>query len=386
MFSVTRKTISKTIACFFIVAIAVSFGMNLVPAGTKRYLVLAEYDSQAATNHIVHIVRIPFTDGIPGPRERVMDITTQQAGDKSPRVRFDLGRNQIYRNRYIITAYGQVVDITDKKVLVDTHDKFVKASGDSIVFYTNDIFRGKFYSVLDLKTGSFAQVKSPSYDPLPGNDVEPDCSQRNFKIFFYPSSKPKEEVVKDAGYGEDVSLIPNGKPRLPMQWIDNTSFVYPYYNSTHDVVTIYKVNYVTHEQKKIGIIDQLPENRHYTEFLNDPDGNLVYNCARGYFRIDLKKNEVEEMTFFRLGYGFEVAMEETPGKGNEVKHNGQPIGHYFCTPRLAVATEGGVAFPFEIVMESERYLQGAQYWSAETAKWKSTGDSDLCSVVGWTTE
>jgi hypothetical protein len=386
MFSSGRKTVSKIVTCFFIAAVAISFGMNMIPAGQKRYLLLAEYDPQAATNHVVHLVRIPFTDGIPGPRERVMDVTIQQTGDKSPRVRFDLGRNQIYRNRYIITAYGQVVDIVDKKVLVDTHDQFVKASGDSIVFYTNDIFRGQFYSVLDLKTGTFAQVKSPAYNPLPGHDVEPDCSQRNYKIFFYPSAKPKEEVVKDAGYGEDISLIANGKPRLPIEWIDNTTFVYPYYNSTHDVVTIYKVNYITHVQSKIGVIDQLPENRHYTEFLRDPEGNLVYSCARGYFRIDLKKNAVEEMTFFRLGHGFEVAMEETPSKGNEVKHNGQPIGHYFCTPKLAVATEGGIAFPFEIVMESERYLQGAQYWSAETSKWKTTGDSDLCAVVGWTTE
>jgi hypothetical protein len=386
MFSFGRKTISGIVAGLFTGAVLISFGMNMIPAGKKRFLILAEYDVAAASNHTVHIVRIPFTDGIPGPREKVMDVITQQSGDKVPRVRFDLGRNQIYRNRYIITAYGQVVDIIDKKVLVDTHDQFVKASGDSIVIYTNDIFRGQFYSVLDLKTGTYAKVSSPSYNPLPGEDVEPDCSQRNFRIWYYPPSKPKEEIVKDAGYGEDVSLIPNGKPRLPMQWIDNVSFVYPYYNSAHDVVTIYKVNYLTREQKKIGIIDQLPENRHYTEFMSDPEGNLVYNCARGYFRIDLKREVVEEMTFFRIGNGFEIAMEETPAKGNEIKHNGTSIGHYFCTPKLAVATEGGIAFPFEIVMENERYLQGAAYWSAETSKWKTTGDSDLCSVVGWTTE
>lgn len=381
-----KKTASQIVACLFFGAVMISFGMNFLPAGKKRFLIVAEYDVAAASNHTVHIVRIPFTDGIPGARENVMDVVSQQAGDKVPRIRFDLGRNQIYKNRYIITAYGQVIDMIDKKVLVDTHDQFVKASGDSIVMYTNDIFRGKFYSVLDLKTGKYAQVASPTFNPLPGGDVEPDCSQRNFKIFYYPTSKPKEEVVKDAGYGEDVTLIPNGKPCLPMRWIDNANFVYPYYNSSHDVVTIYKVNYITREQKNVGIIDQLPENRKYTEFLNDPDGNLVYNCARGYFRIDLKKNVVEEMIFFRLGYGFEIAMEETPGKGNEIKHDGTSIGHYFCTPKLAVATEGGLSFPFEIVMEKERYLQGAAYWSAETSKWKTTGDSDLCSVVGWTTE
>lgn len=386
MLSFGKKHFSKIIATAFIFAAMISLGMIGTPGGKKRFLILAEYDVAAASNHIVHIVRIPFTDGIPGPREKVMDVSTQQSGDKTPRVRFDLGRNEIYRNRYIITAYGQVVDMIGKKVLVDTHDQFVKASGDSIVFYTNDIIRGQYYSVLDLKTGSFAQVTSASYKPLPGKDVEPDCSQRNFKIWYYPPSSSKVEVVKDAGYGEDVSLIPNGRARLPMQWIDNVNFIYPYYNAAHDVVTIYKVNYVTHEQKKIGIIDQLPENRRYTEFLNDPDGNLVYNCARGYFRIDLKKNVVEEMTFFRIGSGFEFAMDETPAKGNEIKHDGQSIGHYFCTPKLAVATDGAVAFQYEVEMGGERFQMGAAYWCAETSKWKTTGDDNLCSVVGWTSE
>lgn len=384
MLSKTRTYLHRTSRALLIIAAVFCFAAGT--PGKKRYLILAEFDAMAATNHIVHIVRIPFIDGVPGAREKVMDVVTQQEGDKTPRVRFDLGRNQVYRNRYIITAYGQVVDMVDKKVLVDTHDQFVKASGDSIVFFTNDIFRGKFYSVLDLSTGKYAQVTNTAYNPLPGDDVEPDCSARNFKIFYYPPSAPKVEVVKDAGYGEDVTLIPNGKPRLPMYWIDNTNFIYPYYNSTHDIVTIYKVNYLTHEQKRIGAIDQLPENRRYTEFLLDPDGNVVYSCARGYFRIDLKKNVVEEMTFYRIGYGFEIAMEETPGKGNEIKENGTTIGHYFCTPKLAVACEGAVAFPYELVMEQDRYLQGASYWTKESNKWRTAGDSDLASVVGWTEE
>lgn len=381
-----RTYFQTVIASCLTLAIMLSFGAASLPGGKKKFLLLAEYDQSAASNHIVHIVRIPLVDGIPGPREKVMDVVTQQAGDKTPRIRFDLGRNQVYSNRYVITAYGQVIDIVGKKVLVDTHDQFVKASGDSIVFYTNDIMRGQYYSVLDLKTGLFAKVTSPSYNPLPGEDVEPDCSSRNFKIWYYPPSKPKVEVVKDAGYGEDISLIPNGRPSLPMHWIDKVNFVYPYYNAAHDVVTLMKVNYVTHEQVRLGSIDQLPENKHYSEFLVDPAGNLVYNCARGYYRIDTRKNTVEEMTTFHIGFGFEIAMDETPAKGNEIKRNGQSIGHYFCTPKLAVAEEGVVAFPYEIVMEKEHYLQGAVFWSAESAKWKTTGDSDLSSVIGWISE
>jgi len=376
----------RCVPVLFVLAVCLSFGASSSPSGKKKFLILAEYDPAAATNHIIHLVRIPLTDGIPGPREKIMDVVTQQAGDKSPRIRFDLGRNQIYQNRFVITAYGQVVDLTTKKVLVDTHDNFVKASGDSIVFFTDDIFRGKFYSILKLTTGVYAQVADVKYNPKFGQDVEPDCSSRNFKIWFFPPSKPKIEVVKDAGYGEDVSLIPNGKPSLPMHWLDQSNFIFPYYNASHDAVTIFKVNYVTHEQKKIGTIDQLPENRKYSSFFTDPEGNLIYSCARGYFRIDIAKSVVVELTTFHLGSGFEIALDETPGKGNEIKRNGQSIGHYFCTPESAVAAEGVIAFPYEIVMEKEHYLQGAAYWANEPGKWKTTGDSDLSAVVGWIIE
>lgn len=376
-----KGTFSLSIAAF-IVFVSLAFA----PASGKRYLILAEYDPAAAVNHIVHLVRIPFTDGIPEPREKIMDIVTQQSGDKSPRIRFDLGPNQIYRNRYIITAYGQVVDIADKKVLVETHDRFIKASGDSIIFFTNDIFRGKFYSLLDLKTGTFKQISNPAYNPLFGRDVEADCSSRNIKIWFFPASAPKVEIVKDAGYGEDVALIPNGKVRLPMHWIDKDNFIFPYYNSTHDVVTITKVNVQSKEQKKIGIIDQLPENKHYSEFVFDPAGNILYHCARGYFQIDLKKNSLIEVKDYNIGFGFTIAFDETPAKGNQIKLNGSSIGYYFCNPLNACASQNSIAFPYEIVMEQERYLQGAMYWTSESSKWKSAGDSDLSAVIGWTND
>jgi hypothetical protein len=105
----------------------------------KISLLYVEYDAQAATNHTVHLRRVTFTGGVAGAPENVMDIVTKQASDRVPRIRFDLGPNQVYRNRWVITAYGNVIDLQEKKVLVDQHDRFVRASGDSLVFYTNDI-------------------------------------------------------------------------------------------------------------------------------------------------------------------------------------------------------------------------------------------------------
>jgi hypothetical protein len=376
-----RLTLTSGVFLFFIV----SSGF-LIDSQKKYNLIFAVYDQQAAQNHIVHIREISFINGGSGGVDNVMDVVTQKAGDNVPKIRFDLGPNTIYRNRWIITAYGNVIDLQAKKVLVDAHDQFVRASGDSIVFYTNDIFRGKFYSVLDLKTGNYNEVKSVSFSALPGKDVEADCSSKNYKIYYYPPSAQKIEVVRDAGYGEDISLITGARPQCPIFWIDGDNFLYPNYSSTHDYVSIMKVSISSNAQEKIGDIDQLPENHQLSKFYKNADGEIVYECARGKFSVDLVKRKVSELQFISAGNGFSIGANEVEKKGRTIQNNNQPIGTYFCDPELATTTKGYIAFPYEIVLGDEHYLQGIQIYSTASSKWKSIGDSDLSAIIGWTEE
>lgn len=389
MKKVKGKLFSTGLALAGGIIIFFSFVINsaFYPGADKNhFLVIAVYDSDVANNHVVHLKKIPFVAGVPGAPQDIMDIVTQQSGDRVPRIRFDLGANKIYRNRWVITSYGNVIDLDQRKILVETHDQFVRATGDSIIFYTNDIARGKFYSVLNLTTGVYAQVKSPSFRALTGHDVQPDCSSKNFKIYYYPPSAQKVELVKDAGFGEDVSLIPQTKPTCPIYWIDNDNFLYPYYSSAHDYVTIMKVNFSTKTQEKIGGIDQLPENHQLSSFYKNADDQVVYSCSRGHYKIDVAKKEVTELQFFSAGNDFSIAINETDKKGRVIKHGEQQVGAYFCAPGLTATTNGFIAFPYEIVLGDEHYLQGAAVYSATTKQWKTVSDSDLAAVVGWIEE
>jgi hypothetical protein len=382
-FSSTRLALAGGIVFFF----AFIFLSAFYPGIEKNHsLIIAVYDGQAASNHIIHLQRISFSGGTPGAPETIMNIVTQQAGDRSPRIRFDLGANKIYRNRWIITSYGNVIDLEQKKVLVDGHDQFVRASGDSIIFYTNDISRGKFYSVLDLKTGMYAQVKSPSFRAHLGQDVQPDCTLKNFKLYYYPPSAQKVEIIKDAGFGEDISLIPQAKPSCPIYWIDNDNFLYPNYSSAHDYVSIMKVNFSTKMQEKVGGIDKLPENHRLSSFYQNVDGDIIYSCARGHYKIDHAKKEVTELEFFSEGNGFSVAADETDKKGRVIRSGENIIGTYYCLPGLTATTTGFIAFPYEMVLGDEHYLQGVAVYSATAKQWKTVSDSDLSAVVGWIEE
>ncbi|CAN5222064.1 hypothetical protein BH09BAC5_BH09BAC5_22730 [soil metagenome] len=378
-----RPAITGGLILFFSVLVCVIFSFSV---DKKQSIIIAVYDGQAASNHIVHLRKISFVAGVTSAQENIMEVVTQQSGDRVPRIRFDLGPNQIYRNRWVITSYGNVIDLVQRKILVDSHDKFVRASGDSIVFYTNDIMRGKFYSVLNLSTGVYAQVKSLTFNANTGHDVEPDCTSRNFKIYYYPPSAEKVELVKDAGYGEDITLIPQTKPSCPIFWIDNDNFLYPYYSSDHNYVSVMKVNFISKTQEKMGGIDRLPENHSLSRFYKNKENEIVFVCARGHFKIDTEKKEVKELQFLSAGYGFFVALNETDKKGREIRKDEQAIGNYYCAPELSTTSNGYIAFPYEIVLGSEHYLQGAAVFSDATKKWKTIGDSDLSAVIGWIEE
>jgi hypothetical protein len=125
----------------------------------KTSLIVAEYDVNAASNHLQHVVKYTFMDGKMTSRDVVISVPTQKNGVKGNYVRFDLGKNILYRNRYLISCIGNVIDLNTKKLLVEERGDFVKCSGDSIIFHTNDIFKGKYYSVLDLRTEKFGKVE-----------------------------------------------------------------------------------------------------------------------------------------------------------------------------------------------------------------------------------
>lgn len=75
--------------------------------------------------------------------------------------RYDLGENHIYRNRYVITNWGDIVDIQNKRLLHDGLGDFVAAEGDRIIQHVNNMnVEGYFY--YDLKTNQYRRLLVPT--------------------------------------------------------------------------------------------------------------------------------------------------------------------------------------------------------------------------------
>ena len=86
--------------------------------------------SPGGTCSTQHLVALHFADGALASKEVVVTTSVDH-------VRFDLGENRLYRNRYVITEWGDVVDIERKEVLHEGLGQYVAAEGDRIVSRVN---------------------------------------------------------------------------------------------------------------------------------------------------------------------------------------------------------------------------------------------------------
>ncbi|MGZ4054170.1 MAG: hypothetical protein ACXVPY_02690 [Bacteroidia bacterium] len=349
----------------------------------KVSLLVAEYDDHAAVNHLQYLVNYIFVDGAMVSKETVLSVPTIKDGVKGNYVRFDIGKNKIYRNRYVVTGIGNVIDIQAKKLLVSERADFVAFSGDSIIFHTNDIFKGKYYSVLNLKTEKYQKVENPNYNPLPRPDVEVDETTQPFSISAYNVAGKQDLLVKDAGYGEAQPLLGDDvKRKFPIFWLDNSSFLYANFSKNQQTASIYKVG-INKTVEKIADITEIPATAESTSFEFGNDGSIIYSCGKGRFTIDIKKKLATKILFESVGNNFFVESDENPKYGRTIKYAADEAGKKWCRVDNAKTIDGYAAFQSDIVMGTDRYPQGVVVWNTTTKKWTLLDISSLGDIVGW---
>ena len=369
----------------FLIFIVFLFAAFQLPQ-KRLSLLVAEYDDNAAVNHLQHLVNYVFVDGAMVSRETIVSLPTQKAGVKGNYVRFDLGKNRIYRSRYVVTGIGNVIDIKTKKLLVEERGDFVAFSGDSIIFYTNDIFKGKYYSVLNLKTEKFGKVENANYNPLPRPDVEVDETTKPVGISAYYVNGKQDILVKDAGYGEAQPLLGEDvKRKFQIFWLDNSSFLYANFMKNQQAAIIYKVN-INKTIEKVAEITEIPATAESAIFEFSSTGAIIYSCGKGRFEIDLKKKLATKLLFEPIGNNFFVEADENPKYGRAIKYETAEAGKKWCRLDNAKTTAGYAALQSDIVMGPDRYPQGVAVWNAFTKKWTILDVSSLSDIIGWVEE
>ena len=297
-------------------------------------------------------------------------------------IRTDIGNNMLYKNRYLITGLGNIIDLKEKKILFDQKANLIRCSNDSAIYYTNDAFKGKFYSVYNFTTNNYDEVKSLTFKAVVGQDIEFDRSVQPYKLNFYPESKPKVVLSNDAGYGQ---IITEGrKPDVAVWWMDKNTFVFPQFNKENTEIAFVKVNIDSKSLVQLGkgIIKQQNEPGTFTKINKS---QAVFNFGEKKFLVDADKKTTTELFFTYPENGFSAECKTNP-YGHVIKLNDKEIGkHHFQLKNLK--TEKNIAaIVKELRIGEESYQQGLSVWNNNLQKWVPVDAEEVIALVGWIKE
>lgn len=320
-----------------------------------------------------------FLNGTYTGRDEVMSFDGKKNGRDN--VRTDKGSNILYKDRYVITGIGNIIDIVDKVVLFDGKANLVRISNDSAIYYTNDAFKGKFYSVYDFNKKQYSEVTDLLFKAKIGRVVEFDKTVTPFKINYYPQGKPNVELVKDAGYGPLRRSDDKYTADPPVFWVDDQSFVYVYFNKENTELAFFRVNVDTQESNLIGKTAISPDTRG-SSLARYSDTELVMHYGYIDVIINLNKNEISVPLESKPVNGFSYQFKAGP-KGRVIKHNGKEIGQFFFSSGYFATTENMAGLVKELVVGEESYQQGLKIWIKSKNTWISVDSEEVLSFIGW---
>ncbi len=347
----------------------------------KNGLIVVHVDPSGKAEFKQKIYNYHFLNGHFIGRDELLTVSGKKDGKDN--IRTDIGINTLYNNRYLITGIGNIIDLKDKKVLFDGRATLIRCGNDSAIFYTNDIFKGKFYSVYNFKTNNYAEVKNLLFKPKLGLDVEFDKTTQPYKINLYPQSKPKVELVKDAGYGQ-TGTTDISKPDPAMWWIDKSNFAYANFNKENTEVIFYKVNVDTKASTLIGKVAIKPELLS-AKLQKISNTQTILFCGNKQIFIDATANTITDLVFTNPSNGFSAECK-TNSYGHLIKLNEKEVGKYHFQLKNFKTETNIAAIVKELIMGPESYQQGLGVWNNGKPGWETVDAEDVLTLVGFIKE
>jgi hypothetical protein len=319
-----------------------------------------------------------FINGVFTGKDDLMQFDGKKDGRDY--IRLDQGKNQVYRQRYLITGIGNIIDLKTKTVAFDGRANLVKISNDSAIYYTNDAFKGKYYSVFDFNTGRYGEVKDLLFNPRPGQDIEFDKKQKPFHVYFYPKNKPGVLLTKEGGYGQQN--LPGEKyvPDPPIYWLSDSSFLFPAFTSDGRQVQLVQLDLQSLNSKIIGTtsLTALVEPARFEKIGKD----IVLHAGGSQIIIDLLRNTLVFPATSVSEKGFNYAATFDP-KGRSIYQNGKEIGKMIFDLKNFKVTDNMAAVLKMMVVGNETYQQGLQIWNGANHSWQRIETDEIAAIIGW---
>lgn len=341
-------------------------------------LVVVCYDPSSKEDLKQVILKYNFVNHVFEGKDTIMVINGLKNGKEY--LRFDQGENTLYQNRYLVSAKGCILDLQKKEVLHDAQAKVVRYGQDSVIYFINDVFSGSYFSFYDLKKRKYSNIKDPSYKPVMWQDVEIDQTASPYKLIYTPKGKTKTILMDDAGHG-GVSSVEK-KAEVPIYWIDNNSFMFPFIKITDLEGSIIKYDLTLKTQKTIGSFNSVAKVPTSFVFNKASSGFVEFSFKDKYYLINPIKETMLGIYYKDFENSYSVSTEPKP-LGRTIYHKGIEIGKKNFELNNFKPSNNYVAIIANIKLGESFYKRELAVYSVFKAKWENIYINNLLSVTGW---
>lgn len=341
-------------------------------------LIVVCYDPAGKADLKQMVLKYNFINHSFAGRDTIMRINGTKNGKDY--LRFDQGENTLFENRYLVSSRGCILDLETKEILHDAQATVVRFGVDSVIYFINDVFSGSYYSLYDLKKRKYSNINNPEFKPVIGQNVEVDQKTSPYKLVYTPKGKAKVVIMDDAGHGGVSSL--EKKTEVPIFWITNNSFMFPYIKITDLEGSIIKYDLDLKTQKIIGGFNSVSKVPTTFSFNKLSNSLVEFSFKDKYFLINPIKETMLAAYYKEFDENYSVSVEAKP-IGRAIYYKGIEIGKKNFELNNFKASENHAAIIGNIKLGESVYRRELSVYSVFKTKWENIYIDNLISISGW---
>jgi hypothetical protein len=393
----TMKRISKFFFLFLIILITIpacEFSDNRLQR--VSLLVANIDDSNSEWERTQDLIRYNFEKG-------ELISTETIVSNPGGQLRFNCDESRVYRNRYVITDFGDIVDLTTRQFIHrggsgSGYTRLLEVEGDYVYIHQPQAETYYYFDLANLET---VDLEDPGSWALPGL-LSPDRSKSvtsgglNGGQIWLHELNGETELLGEGFYVE-YSEVSSSFAGVPLLWLDNERILTQQSNGVLVLITI-DGSVVPVVNIDLSAFDSAPSGLNgalHASLFRNLSGDIIYSISlltpedgfrENRFVIDVETNSYSlynDPEWITLGHEFEYSPEEDPAV---LRYKGKEIGteEYFIA-RYVRTTDGHLA---TISRETSEYPTSIKVWSRASGKWTSMDFEfpvwiTYSAVIGW---
>ena len=318
-------------------------------------------------------------------------------------LRFNCEESRVYRNRYVITDFGDIVDMTTRQFIHrggsgSEYTRLLDVEGDYVYIHQPKTDVYYYFNLANLET---REMEDPGSWSLPGllspdGSISVTSSGRNEgQIWLHYLNGESELLVE--GFYVEYSPLSSSLAGVPLLWLDNERVLTQESNGVIVIVSI-DGSVVPVVNIDLSDFDSAPSGSKgalHAGLYRNLNADIIFNISllgpEGKFRENRFVIDVETKSYdmyydpewIALGHEFEYSTKDDH---TVLRYKSNDIGQeqYFIA-RHVRTTEGHLA---TISRETPEYPTSIKVWSSANGKW-TTLDFEFpiwitySAVIGW---